>query len=408
VKSNRVTLGLAGASLVLATLVALRVNAEQFNGPSPWLFLSAVASMSLLLVEFALRAVESSAAIRARVRLLVATTLVMLFAAEAALRYGTPRWATYTERNGGAYFRQFRGERSWFRSYMPGGPYRFTTSEYSHYRDINSLGLTGPEFIREKAPGEYRILALGDSFTEGLGTPADTTWVKVTEARLQERYPERRITSINAGMSGNDVFTEQMMLKEKLLPFNPDLIILALNTSDMNEIIVRGGSERFQPDGTVAYRNGPRWEPLYGLSYIWRAIAHQVLGYNFLLIKSRDMPARGREAAGLLDAALKSIRDLCRAKGIDFIVISHPHANEVMQGEYGDAAYNDLVASIEGERDLQFVDLLKYYTQHGIITAETAQQFYWPIDLHHNTKGYQIMGEAIAKQVVELGLGPDH
>ena len=397
---------LALITVAMVAVLAIRVRAEQFNGISPWLFLLAIATTSFFIVELVLRVVSASASTRAKVRLLVGTTFLMLFAAEAALRYSTTRWATYTERNGDVYVRQFKGERSWFRAYMPGSAYKSVKTEYTHNREINSLGLTDVDFIREKPPGEYRILAMGDSFTEGLGTSAGTTWVKVAEARLRERYPGRRITSFNAGMSGNDVYTEHMMLKEKLLPFRPDLIILALNTSDMNEIIVRGGSERFQPDGTVAYRNGPRWEPLYGLSYIWRAIAHQVLDYNFLLIKSGDMPSREREAARVIGAGLNTIRDLCRAQGIDFVLVSHPHAYEVMQGSYGNPAYGELMHSFEGEPGLHFIDLLKYYAEQGTITKETVQQFYWPIDLHHNTKGYQIMGEAIAKHVIDTGLGP--
>lgn len=398
---------LTATTIVLAGVVALRISADQFDGLTGWLFLSAVAAAGLLLVELALRAARSSAVSRARVRLLVGTTLVMLFVVEATLRYGTPRWATYIERNGGVYESQFAGEPSWFHTYIPGHPFRDAKTEYTHFREINSLGFTGEEFRVAKTPGEYRILALGDSFTEGVGTSADTTWVKVMEARLREYYSGRPVTTLNAGMSGSDPYYEYVALKEKLLPFHPDLVILVINTSDMNELIVRGGNERFQPDGTVSNSTGPSWEPLYALSYLWRAIAHQALDYNFLLIRSRDMPAREREAARLIGVALNSVKDVCRAHGIGLLIISHPHRYEVEQGHYGDLPpYDELMRRLEREPDLRFVDLLKYYAQHGIITKETAREVYWPLDLHHNTKGYQIMGEAIAKHVVDMGLGP--
>jgi lysophospholipase L1-like esterase len=400
--------GLTATTIVLATVVTLRISnsSHEVDALSGWLFLCAVAAASTLLLELTLRAVRNSAATRSGVRLLVGTSLALLFAVEATFRYGIPRWATYAERNGGVYVSQFAGKPTWFHTYIPGSPFRFSKTEFTHFREINSLGFTGGEFIAAKAPGEYRILALGDSFTEGLGTSADTTWVRVTEARLGEHYPGRRVTSLNAGVSASDPYFEYMLLKEKLHSFHPDLVIVVINTSDVSEIIVRGGSERFQPDGTVSYSTGPSWERLYGLSYIWRAIVHEVLDYNFLLVKGRDLAARQREAVRLLGVALESIREFCRAHGMDLHIVSHPHRWELQQGSYDVPAYDELMRRLEREPDLRFVDLVKYYAQHGIITAETAPKLYWPLDLHHNTNGYRIMGEAIAANVIEMGLGP--
>jgi lysophospholipase L1-like esterase len=395
---------------LLVAVLALRVHAEQYGGISPWLFLSAITTIGLLLVELALRAVATSAATRARVRLLAGTTFLMLFAVEAALRYGTLRWATYTERNGGVYGSLFEGEPTWFHTFQPDTTVRNQKAEFLHVRTINSLGFPDREFTTAKTHDEYRMLALGDSFTEGVGTSAETTWVKVAEARLAERYPARRITSLNAGVSGSDPYFEYMLLKEKLQAFHPDLVIVAINSSDLNEAIARGGSERFRPDGTVAYSTRPGWDRLYGLSYIWRAIVHEVLGYNTLFVKSHDAPARNREAARLIALALDSIRDFCRDHGINLLVVSHPQQGDVELGRYGWSEYDDLMRRLERDPDLQFVDLLKYYTQHGLMTKEMASELYWPLDYHHKTKGYRIMGEAIAANIVERGFvqpGPE-
>src|SRR5205814_247785 len=146
----------------------------------------------------------------------------------------------------------------------------------------------------------------------------------------------------------------------------------------------------------------------YGLSYITRAVVHQVLGYNFLLVRNRDLLAREDQAVRLLGVALDSIKDLCRARGIRLLVVSHPHQYEVEQGHYGDLApYDDLMRRLEREPDLRFVDLLRYYAEHGTITKETAPKFYWRLDLHHNTNGYRVMGESIAANLIEMGLGPE-
>jgi hypothetical protein len=66
----------------------------------------------------------------------------------------------------------------------------------------------------EKAPGEYRLIALGDSFTEGVGTSYDMTWLKVVEARLATAMPDRTFVAYNAGVSGSDPWFAYMLLRE--------------------------------------------------------------------------------------------------------------------------------------------------------------------------------------------------
>jgi lysophospholipase L1-like esterase len=40
------------------------------------------------------------------------------------------------------------------------------------------------------------------------------------------------------------------------------------------------------------------------------------------------------------------------------------------------------------------------------MSRSTAQEFFWPLDSHYNTKGYQAMGSAVADTILELGLLP--
>src|SRR5262245_60035299 len=51
--------------------------------------------------------------------------------------------------------------------------------------DTNGLGFRDHEFTVDKRPGEYRILAVGDSFTIGSGVALDDTWPQVLERLLQ-------------------------------------------------------------------------------------------------------------------------------------------------------------------------------------------------------------------------------
>jgi lysophospholipase L1-like esterase len=277
-------------------------------------------------------------------------------------------------------------------------------TEFTHFRTINSLGLTGPEPVLAKARGEYRILVLGDSFTEGVGAPADSTWARVVERALSARHPGRRITTLNGGMNGSDPCFDYLLLREKLLPYRPDLVIEAMNTSDVGDILIRGGMERFRSDGTLSYRAPPKWEWLYSLSFIVRHVVHDVLGYNWFFIKKSRERLEVEKAVETLKSNTAALRALCTEHGIQLMIVTHPLEYEVRQGRYAQDAFGRWVADLEKDGRLPFLDLLGDYAARGTITPATARRFYWPIDLHHNAAGYEVMGEAIARRIDEMNL----
>ena len=60
------------------------------------------------------------------------------------------------------------------------------------------------------------------------------------------------------------------------------------------------------------------------------------------------------------------------------------------------------MADLSNDTSIAYVDLLDYYTVNGIITEETAAEFWWPLDAHHNGRGYHVMGEAIADAIKRM------
>ena len=59
---------------------------------------------------------------------------------------------------------------------------QFSRLEFSYHVKINSSGMWDDE-IKPKAPGEFRVAVLGDSFTWGVGTPYGERFTEVMEAR---------------------------------------------------------------------------------------------------------------------------------------------------------------------------------------------------------------------------------
>ena len=97
--------------------------------------------------------------------------------------------------------------------------------EYRTYESINSKGIRGPEYSYQKQANEYRILALGDSFTEGYTVEFHELFSEILKSRLntsQERYYE----VINAGTGGYSTDQELLFFQYEGKKYKPDIVIL--------------------------------------------------------------------------------------------------------------------------------------------------------------------------------------
>ena len=389
---------------ILASLVYMRVRADALNLTTGLLFLGIICTLAFLVSEGSMRILAQSANWKNPIRLLLATVSALLFVVEIFLRYGLGLHATYMERNGESGYQSAFGSMTpfWFQVFSPNVEIRQPRTEFNHVRTTNSLGLAEREVSSEPSANEYRILALGDSFTEGVGTVDDSTWVRALGRKLTSAFPDKSITAINAGISGSDVYYEYMLLKERLLDLQPDLVIVAINNSDVNDIMVRGGMERFQADGTTVYGNSPpSWEWIYGISFIFRSIVHDVLGYDWLFMTPDEAVAAQRQALAQITTAVDAFVRLAREEGFRLLVVTHPHEGEMRTHNYF-RGFGEVVADLANDTSIASIDLLDYYTVNGIITEETAAEFWWRLDAHHNGRGYEVMGDAIADAIKRL------
>ncbi len=99
--------------------------------------------------------------------------------------------------------------------------------EYDVAVKINALGLRSPENIGyEKPPGVYRILVLGDSFTEAIQVELEETFGQQLARILNQEGC--RVEVINAGVGGWGNDQELLWLKHEGYKYHPDLIILQI------------------------------------------------------------------------------------------------------------------------------------------------------------------------------------
>jgi lysophospholipase L1-like esterase len=349
---------------------------------------------------------NASKVTRRGLRVAIMTSALLVVVMELILRYGLKTHESYTESHGQFNYVSLYEQPipTWFKVHEPGGKLYAVRPEFIQSRKINSLGLPEREIPREKAAGELRIIALGDSFTEGTGTEYESTWPRILEKELRAAIPGRPVTVVNAGIGGSDVYFEYVLLREKLLALSPDLVIVALNATDVADIVRRGGMERFRDDGSVGYaRRPPSWEWLFAISFITRHFALDVLHLDWLLMGEEEQAAAEQEAASKIVEALREFRALSLEKGFGLVVVLHPRDFlELEAGSYA-SQFAPVVESLANEGELEVIDLLSYYLDHGLMT-EAPSEYFWPIDRHHNPAGYEIMGKAVAARLLESWL----
>ena len=95
----------------------------------------------------------------------------------------------------------------------------------------NALGLrSGP--IGAKQPGEFRILALGESTTFGVGVPDRLAYPQRLEALLHESGACTGCRVINAGVSAWSSFQSRRFLETEGLALQPDLVLVYHEIND--------------------------------------------------------------------------------------------------------------------------------------------------------------------------------
>jgi hypothetical protein len=158
---------------------------------------------------------------------------------------------------------RFDAELGW--SKVPGRSMQRRGDSYRAHFAINELGLRDDAMSSPaKAPGVFRVIALGDSFTLGYTVERDELFVDLLERDL--RAAGTPIEFVNAGTEGYSTDQEARWLDVHGAAFQPDLVLLFPYENDIywngQAQYTRFPKPRYAPDGTLEPRvladPGPR------------------------------------------------------------------------------------------------------------------------------------------------------
>ena len=93
---------------------------------------------------------------------------------------------------------------------------------------FNSYGHLGPAYSLQKKVGRKRIVFVGDSVTEGIGTPENQRFTALLEASLGKEYEV-----VNLAVRGYNFIQSAEYLKEVGLRFSPDIVFFGVTFNDL-------------------------------------------------------------------------------------------------------------------------------------------------------------------------------
>lgn len=117
--------------------------------------------------------------------------------------------------------------------------------EYKEYYTLNKWGVRGKDFEIPKPPHELRVLAIGDSTTEGWKNPENETYPYFLERYLEQSQAVRdagftSVVVVNAGTGSHNTAFNLAYLQFRGLNFEPDIVILKSAYNDFGPFLTKG------------------------------------------------------------------------------------------------------------------------------------------------------------------------
>jgi len=244
---------------------------------------------------------------------------------------------------------------------------------------INSYGFRDYEYSPEKSHNTYRIIALGDSYTFGLGVNLTDTYPKILERLLNERNGSKRYEVLNFGIPGAGLIEKVELLKKKGIFFNPDLLIFQWSSDDR--------------------LNRTEWEEFIN-TYIERYLAEHNLqrekldefSYRQLLSEAEKNYFMGRYINEsqhalriFLEENFKDLEEITEKRGIKVILLFFR----------ADSTEKSILEEIAAKYNWFIVDCDKYTSKEYILHEK---------DPHPNQFGYKLIALEIYRKLVESSI----
>jgi hypothetical protein len=261
-------------------------------------------------------------------------------------------------------------------------PVNFDVLDLHFTFDTNHRGLRGRDELPPKAPDEYRILMLGDSFVFGFGVESDQTFSTLLQDGLSARV-SRPVRVVNAGVPGYGTVQELKYYTHNAGDLLPNLVVLGFFENDyrdnMKHVVFADGYLMSDP---VLFAG----HPSVALEFISKRVLHP--GRLYLDGDAFD----GTVDESRTHALLQDLLAACRDGGRPLLVLNIPDRQKTkFMSSPSDPSEHHAPLPLPDE---VIVDLLP--------SIENAQVTPYLRDGHLNAEGHVLAAEALVSIVTKI------
>lgn len=325
------------------------------------------------------------------------------------------------------------------------------TFEWEEEIKINSLGFRDYEYTAKKPDNTFRILMVGDSFTEGQGVKLDETFSKVLERSLKDKIGNKKVEVINTGVLSYSPLLEYLFLKYRGVDLNPDLVIINFDQGDIIDDqwyepeLVRDDqglplkfrkldnqlANNYQAKPTLPFLPLAVKKFFHENSRIYLVIADSLKEHRLILYpeiientvvpgnKGRDKLIATRDSVEAYDDLWKLakqnltlIGDLLKEKNIQLLITDYPYGHQVNATEWSEGRKKVFFDAKLYDNDREFETLEEFCESNRIMYHSTLNDFrtskdhplFLKYDGHFTSLGHVIMANSIEKYLLEKNL----
>jgi len=233
------------------------------------------------------------------------------------------------------------------RSLRPNARFMHTSADGRWEFVTNAQGFrNNRDFSEDKPAGVLRVVALGDSHTQGFEVRQDQTFSAVIERELKSAGIPAEV--YNMGISGYSTAEALVLLREQAIRYKPDVVVLGFFANDFEDNI-KAGLFALRDHELVVEKHshipGVRILDMHNRIAALRWLSENSYLYSFFLNSvwtvAKDMLLSKAEAQlqteyaisteevtdyklALTERLLEEIHETCRRNGARFIVIDIP------------------------------------------------------------------------------------
>lgn len=250
---------------------------------------------------------------------------------------------------------------------------------------INGLGFRGGELEAKKSPGTLRIVVLGDSVVFGQGVAEDETLPAQLAAALAKKVPGQKWELINAGVRGYNAAQYDPFLAHRLLPLQPDLVVLVITEINDPE------REPFSPHSEQLERWKNSWWAKLPLAKPLLASAYSREVSRLFILHVREIYDPGGESWRPFLGELFRVREACAAQNAPLLAVTFPYLAD-------DDPFAKERAQLQSA--LTNLGLLRLDPRPALRQYPAAQLVVSPSDFHPNALALQLTADLLADPII--------